>query len=446
MPLSDIVNLTITAQTQTVSQQGFNTGILMAYHTAHMDLTRSYSNLAAVAEDHAAGTVIYRAAQAFFAQSPRPSTLKIGRRATAMSQTYKLTPTNTTEDFVYTLEFIEPDGTVQTATYTVQAGDTVATVIDGLKIAIDALGMDVTTTDNMTDLDFDADNAGDLFSIEDKSNSGRPGSVKIKNTTADPGIAADLTAIAAMDPDFFGIFLDSNSEAEGLAAMAWVETSIYVMSVDSSDTEILDQAISNDYFSDAETSAYARSFGVWKSKSLSFAGGAALGRMLPFTPGEFDIFLKTLAGQAADNLSDTHVAQIKAKTGNYYNALGGVNVYREGKTFANEWIDVIILIEYLRARIKENIFVAMLNQNKVPYTDSGVSLLVGVLEGTLRERESTPKRAKGLRPGTILVDAPAVASVPAATRNLRKLPDVTFQAEIEGSIHSVDPLTGVLSP
>lgn len=437
MPLSDIVSGTITAQTQTVARAGFNTAMLVAYHTEHLDRSREYSSLTAVSEDHAAGTPIYRAAQAFFSQSPRASKLKIGRRGLPMTQVFRVVPVVTTEGFIYTLQFVEPDGTVRTMTHTVGAAATVATIIDAFKIAIDALAMDVTTTDNTTSLDITAANAGELFDIEDKSTDGRPGSLTVKNTTTDPGIATDLAAIRLADSDWYGLAIDSNSEAEGLATMAWAEANTVLFSTDSSDTEILAAGTTNDYFSDAETSAYARSFGTWKDAALSYCGIANLGRMMPFTPGEFDLHLKTIAGQARDNLSGTQESSIAGKSGNHYTLIAGKNVIRPAKTFASEFIDIVPLLDYLNARIQENVFSALQSLDKPSYSNSTVSMIKGIVESTLQERESTPKKSKGLRAGTILVSAPLVEDVATATRAARILPDVEFDAEADGAIHQV---------
>ena len=438
MPLSDVVSVTITATTQTVSRKGFGTTLLMAHHTAHVDRIRTYKNLPDVLVDHAATTVIGRAAAVIFGQNPRPETLKIGRRALPMTQVFNLIPVTLTEDFIHKIEFTEPDGTKQTASYTNLGAETVATIIDGLKIAIDALSMAVTTVDNITDLDITADNAGELFDIEDIS-AAQPGNIKIKNTTADPGIATDLAAVVLVDPDFYWVGLDSNSEAEGLAAAAFLNALSVMFGTDSIDNEIDDVSVTDDFFSDMETSAFPRAFGIRAKNALSFAGAAASGRMAPFTPGEFNLFLKTLSGVKVMDLNSTQIANIESKTGNHYTVLGGLNALRPSKTFSGQFIDIQPLIDFLTARIQEEVFSAIQAANKFAYDDKHVDLVKGIIKGVLNDRVD-----RGLRDGTIQVTAPLVADVSVANRAARILPDVDFQAEISGAIHKVI-VTGTLS-
>jgi len=80
MPISDIVNVQITRETQTVSQAGFGTLMILGTHKAFNDRIRYYSSISEVAEDFDSNSLEYIAAQDAFAQSPRPTRLAIGRR------------------------------------------------------------------------------------------------------------------------------------------------------------------------------------------------------------------------------------------------------------------------------------------------------------------------------------------------------------------------------
>lgn len=80
MPISDIVNVQITRETQTVSQAGFGTLMILGTHKAFNERIKYYSNISEVAEDFDSNSLEYIAAQDTFAQSPRPTRLAIGRR------------------------------------------------------------------------------------------------------------------------------------------------------------------------------------------------------------------------------------------------------------------------------------------------------------------------------------------------------------------------------
>jgi hypothetical protein len=186
MGIEEVVYINITANTQTVAEEGFGVPLAAIYHTNYLDLVREYGSLtAAVSDGFAVGSPAWRLLSKFFNQSPRVEKVKVGRRTHAPTQKFRLTPLSVTEGLVYSLKITRPDGTTATATYTVQASDTVALIIDGLLVAFNALSpaIQMIDVDNTTSFDLTADVAGALFDIEVSNELG------VENTTADPGIA-----------------------------------------------------------------------------------------------------------------------------------------------------------------------------------------------------------------------------------------------------------------
>ena len=80
MPLSDIVNVQITRQTQTVSEPGFGTLMILGTFKNWNDLIRKYDNMQQVAADFSPQQDVYIAAQDVFAQPITPPYIYIGRR------------------------------------------------------------------------------------------------------------------------------------------------------------------------------------------------------------------------------------------------------------------------------------------------------------------------------------------------------------------------------
>lgn len=80
MPISDIVNVQITRETQTVSQAGFGTLLILGANKAFNDRLKYYANISEVADDFSSSSLEYVAASDVFSQSPRPTRLAIGRR------------------------------------------------------------------------------------------------------------------------------------------------------------------------------------------------------------------------------------------------------------------------------------------------------------------------------------------------------------------------------
>lgn len=80
MPLSDIVNVQISRETQSVSEAGFGTLMILGTNKNWNDLLRRYSSMQEVAIDFNSYDLEYIAAQDFFAQAVTPPFLYIGRR------------------------------------------------------------------------------------------------------------------------------------------------------------------------------------------------------------------------------------------------------------------------------------------------------------------------------------------------------------------------------
>ena len=72
MPLSDIVNVQITRQTQSVSEAGFGTLMILGTSKNWNNLIKKYSNMQEVAADFQPIDPEYIAAQDVFAQNVTP--------------------------------------------------------------------------------------------------------------------------------------------------------------------------------------------------------------------------------------------------------------------------------------------------------------------------------------------------------------------------------------
>ena len=65
----------ISLQTGGLTQQGFGTAMILGYPTGWTERSRTYSSITGVAADFAVSTPEYKAANAYFSQSPRPEQL-----------------------------------------------------------------------------------------------------------------------------------------------------------------------------------------------------------------------------------------------------------------------------------------------------------------------------------------------------------------------------------
>jgi uncharacterized protein DUF3383 len=265
--------------------------------------------------------------------------------------------------------------------------------------------------------------------------------LELHDLTADPGISADIDAVVAADDDWYGLAVDSNSEAEVNAAAANVEARRKVFLWNSADTRVKVAAETTDVGSDTKGASYARSMGLWNNDTLGYAGLAWMAEELPKDPGSSTWPFKRLAGVVVDSLTSSEESALDGKYVSRYERVAGLPVTLGGRSGAGEFLDVVQTVDWLTARIKERVFGLLANNAKLPYTDVSVDLIRGEILAQLHQGVSRGALADDPAPA---VSAPKVADVDPLDRAARLLPDVTFTARLAGAIHKVT-IVGTLS-
>ncbi len=426
---SEVVTTEIEIKDAAVTQAGFGTPLIAGYHTYWAERVRTFSDPDEMTESPLSMPTthpIYRAAAALKSQNPGPTQFKVGKRLGTITHTVRLTPGTPAAGDVYSLEV---NGTA--VSVTADGSPSVAEITAALATAITALA-GVTATDNTTNVSVAGDTAGAIHRYENLSSN-----LAIKDITANPTteIATDLAAIRAYDSDWYWLLLDSNSEAEILAAAVWVETQPIIMMVTTADTEATDSGVSNDVLSDLKTAGYTRTVGLYHHKpGLQFAAAAWAGRIAAKTPGSYTAANKSLAGVDKSTLSDSQRTALKAKNGNYYVDVKGIGFTLDGRAASGRYIDITHGMDWFEIRTQERIVGMLANNDKIPYTDKGAELARAQVQAQILEGI-----AAGLIDGDSpwAVTVPRVADVNANDRTTRYLPDVKFNYVLQGAVHKV---------
>lgn len=425
MALADIVNITITNETRTPTQEGFGTPLIATYHTRWVDRVRSYTGLAGMLTDgFVAGDPAYKIASVCFSQNTRPMKIKIGRRAIAPSQSVVLTVTSATVGLIYV---ITVNGTA--LSYTVPGAATTTTIATALAALIDALSGAVAAS-AVAVITVTPQVATTLVSFEAWNTE-----LTVLDNTNDPGITTDLDAIASADNDWYGLLLDSNSKNEALAAAAWTEARGKLCVVQSGDTVALASG-GTDVLNSLKTSAYARTAGILHlSICAQWIAAGLMSQRFTAQPGSDTWAFKTVAAVATcRELSSTERANVLAKNATVYEVDAGIAVTYEGKVGAGEWIDVVRGLDWLRARIRERIFGKLVASPKVSYTQAGIDAFGDELLGALRVAASVGL----LTDDSLSVVAPKIKDVSAADKGARRLNNLQWSAKLAGAIHGLD--------
>ena len=259
----------------------------------------------------------------------------------------------------------------------------------------------------------------------------------------DATIDAALNAIANENNDWYGIVVDQALVSSFADVASWVETAKKFAIFWITDVNAYDPSKSTDLASVLKLANRNRSAVVWHATpagGADYPDSAWMGEGFPYEPGTSTWAYKTLNGVTPDTLLASQETALKNKNCNYYMTVGGVSITQEGKVASGEYIDIIIGTDWIEARLREAVYSALVNNRKIPYDDTGIAMIEGLVKGVLNEAAS-----KGiLQADSIAVTVPKYADIPQADKLARKLPDVKFSALYQGAIHSVT-INGTIS-
>lgn len=449
MALDDIVNVVISVENPAITRAGFGVPAILDFHTKFPELARVYDGTAAMADDgFTSADAAFVAAQKLFGQNPHPAQVVVLRRATAPTMRWEITPTvaagviNTFSGKLHKLGTAE-----ETFTFVSDATPTVAEVTAGLTAAINALtgAGNFTASDQTTHVRVDADAAGTHLLLKALSAVAASGAIvptlKVKNATPDaPSIVSDYLAASiyakAQGLDYYGLISTSRGFAEMTALAAQLESEKKIFGFSTADSDVAAGVAANIALT-LQASAYARTWGFFNRKGdniYNFPEAALFGRVLPDDPGSETWKFKTLAGVEVDDLTATEITNLKNADINHYRREVGKNFTEEGVTFAGEFIDTTRFIDFIHARMQENIFGRLVSIEKIPFTDPGIAIIENEVRGVLQLGINNGGFAADPAP---TVTVPRAASVSAVDKANRFLPDVKFTATLAGAIHSL---------
>jgi hypothetical protein len=433
MSLDDIVSVTISTETATVSRVGFGTPMILSNEADSVfddgERARIYTSVAGMTTDgfSSSGTTVL-AATAFFSQNPKVSQVVVGRRENLTDMNVVCTVANVYNSTLYRVTI---NGT--NFDFTSDATATDLEIAAGLVAAINLGTEPVTATDNLDGtFDLDADNAGEIFTlVVDRDQ------ITQDDQTPDAGIVADVTAVRTAltgNDDWYVIVTDSHATLETTALAAHIETLQKFFVASSADDDILG-AGSSDLASTLSAASYDRTSLIYHESPHISPESAWAGSLLPLDPGSATWKFKTLTGIAFSTFTPTEKASLKGKNCNYYIQDAGLSYTTEGYAASGEFNDIIRGVDWTTQRLKENIFAKLVNASKVAFTDPGIGVITNEVWGVLRQGISNNLFAADPEP---TVTAPDAADVGTADKAARLLPDVEFTATFAGAIHKVE--------
>lgn len=444
MSLQEIVNVQITQETASIEQAGFSVALILG---PNANLATRVQEFAAadseLADALSGGTAApeYLAALALKSQIPCPPTFKIGSIGavkiltddggtyTAGDIVLKLNGITITESFD-----TDKDTTMAALAATIQSYGAVATAVYAAGAHTITITPNATSFVGITDIDL-TDITGTMDAIT------------ITNGAIVEAYSTALANIVEADPDWYGLCAITRTNADQRSIAAWVEANnrFYITASSESDiinfTDDLDASSIAHYF---KSYAYARSTVIYSANAATqYPDAALLGKLLPLTAGSFTAKFKTLAGVSADILSYTKSSNARSKNANTNETIGGKNIIAEGTVGEGEFIDIIMFIDWLKARIQEEIYGVFVKNSKVPYTPTGLVSISSAIEQVLRVGQANGGISEylqdddGNQNGGFIVTLPNYNTISAVDKANRELNNVKFTAWLSGAIHAV---------
>lgn len=228
-----------------------------------------------------------------------------------------------------------------------------------------------------------------------------------------------------------------------------IESERNIMIVDTNDANTLVTGSTASFAYYIKNANYKRTGYAYHDNENVYPSWSWMGQQLPKDVGSTNWSYKTLAGIAEgasqdiepSNLSQTEIDAALDVNANVYTQTvganfmyfgtmgGGKNIDKEG-----EYIDIIINIDFLQARVEEGLMSLLLEKDIIAFTDGGISIVDTRLKNLLQ----TFGVVQGiLVDGTVVTSFPKRADVSQTDRDDRKLPDGTFNAELTGGINTV---------
>lgn len=244
-----------------------------------------------------------------------------------------------------------------------------------------------------------------------------------------------LNAIIEYNNDWYMLAIESKAAADIKEAAAVIQATRKMFAASTADADVINPVSTTDIGSFLKDTGYDRTFLVYHSQAATqFPEVAWLGTQITAVPGSNTWAFKGGAGVTIDRLNSTALTALRDKNVNFFTRVGGVNMFQTGATSQGEWIDVMIFIDWVQARLEEQIFYRIATKSKVPFTQSGAMIIEAEIRSVL---------SQGVANGGIAdapayqVQSPDVLNIPEVQRGQRVLGDFGFSFRLAGAAHKV---------
>lgn len=462
LPLSNVVRVDLALSPKPLALKAMGKHLFVTNETPvapALVYPVAYTTLEAVGVDWGTDSEVYKAAMAFYGNgsSNFMVTLASATSTAATLQGAQYAPLAELQAVTAGGFSITVDGVLQQITsLDFSAAATMADIVTLLQGEI----VGVTITDNL----------GSLMIVSDTTGAGSSitvASAEIQNAATLLGLSATAGATVVpaivpqtplealqdaqdMDPSFLGIDMHKiwrdTEDAEMIADFAEGAQKIFFNT--SNDSMTLVSGNTSHIIARLADKSLNHTLSMYSSKPDEYPSSAVAGRaFLVNFQGQnttITLNLKTIATVSVERLRQSELDALKATNGNAVVDIAGKYVYSDSRMASGQWFDVIHGTIWLKGAIENQVFNTLFRTTtKIPYTDSGLTIIYQAIDLALQQGVQNGLIASGTTPnGTFLprgyeIYSVPVAQIPAADKANRLYNGFSFEAIGAGALHQV---------
>lgn len=425
-----IVEVNISRQTQQIDIASFDIPLILSrIDIGTIDFperVRTYTSLPELGADFSTTHAVYRIASKLLAGDIRPAQFKVGKvqYSTAPNPAQTFTGTaNTTQPLVapvvFTIVAQPTDGTV-----TLDAAT-------GVYSFVSDVGFDGQVTFDILATDSDTPENTETVTV----------TISVPDLTIDESYLDALQAVIEDDDTWYALVMESHAETDVKSVAPVMQAQRKMFFTSSQDPAVAMSTSVDDIGAWLNDRDYDRTVLMYSpTADTDYPEASWVGSQLIEIPGSNTWEYKRLPGVAVSKISGTQIAALEEKGVNYYITVKGAPITRRGVSADKSWIDEVIFVDWLHARMQEQIFFRLINKKKVPFTRAGFTLI----ENEIRQVLSQGVTNGGIADDTpYTVIAPDPLRIPEAQRNARIAADFRFEARLAGAV-SIVKIQGVV--
>ena len=169
------------------------------------------------------------------------------------------------------------------------------------------------------------------------------------------------------------------------------------------------------------------------------ADAAYLGNVGPFYPQSVTWKFKVPQGITMPAITSAQREALEEANVNFLTEEYKKQYVKNGVCCDGEFIDNQLGADYIASYMREELYSVLLENAKVPYTDAGFALVAGAVFATLNRATDLGIIARDPESdaGVFSVVVPKRADATDEEARARQMPDITWEALLEGAVHRV---------